>query len=1550
VKRLSSRFSAPIAKGRKSNGLGNLEGIGILSEYIKRLGGLHEPFFEHDACGVGFVADLHGPPSHRIIRQAIQVLQNLEHRGACGCDPNTGDGAGLLVQTPHKFFAREAERLKFRLPKQGEYGVGMLFMPHGAAERATCKSIIEKAVKDEGQTLLGWREVPRDSSSIGEVARENEPIIEQVFIGRAPGLSLDAFERKLYVIRKVIERAALKQTFTSKGMFYIPSMSARTIVYKGLMLAGQTDNYYRDLKEEDFESQLALVHQRYSTNTHPAWPLAHPFRMMAHNGEINTLRGNINMMRSREMHLASPHFEGDVKKLQPIHTEGASDSAIFDNSLELLVQGGRNVAHSVMMMVPEPWSGHESMPDFKKAFYEYHACMQEPWDGPASIAFCDGVRIGAVLDRNGLRPSRYWVTKDDFVVLASEAGVLDLPQESIVKKGRLEPGRIFLIDTEQGRIIGDEEIKETICKRNPYREWLNTHRVSLPAKNIPTNGHVHVEAPLLERQQVFGYTLEDLEIILAAMAKGGQEPVGSMGNDAPLAVLSNRPQLLYNYFKQLFAQVTNPPIDSIREEIVMSLETDIGRERNLLDETPQHCEQLHLMSPIVTNEQLEYIRHIDAPGLKASTISTLFPAKQGPSALDAALNRICAEASQALKDGATILVLSDRGANEENAPIPALLATGAVHHHLVRELTRTECGIVVESGEPREVMHFCLLTGFGAGAVNPYLAFESIEDLVRREVITEEKPGYAQKNYLKSLDKGMLKTMSKIGISTQHSYRAAQIFEAVGLSTKLVDRCFAGTPSRIEGIDVEDVAIESLMRHAVAYPPLHARSRELDPGGVYHWRRRGEYHFYNPDTVQRVQHAVRVNSLEKFKEFSSLINDRTRSLAALRALLKFKPGTPIPIEDVEPAKEIVRRFCTGAMSFGSISKEAHENLAIAMNRIGGRSNTGEGGEDPKRFQPDADGSSRRSAIKQVASGRFGVTNEYLVNADELQIKMAQGAKPGEGGQLPGHKVFGEIATVRYSTPGVELISPPPHHDIYSIEDLAQLIHDLKNGNVNANVSVKLVSEVGVGTIAAGVSKGKSDLVLISGDTGGTGASPLSSIKHAGLPWELGLSETHQVLVANNLRSRIRVQTDGQIKTGRDTAIAFLLGADEVGFATLPLIASGCIMMRKCHLNTCPVGIATQDPELRKKFAGKPEYVVNLLFFIAEEVREIMAQLGFKTVNDMIGRADMLEFDPLPEHWKAKKLDLSRVLYVAKAADGDTLYHSKKQDHGIEKALDHELMRQAKDALESKKPVRFKTAIRNVNRTVGTMLSSALTRRHKLGMYTGHLDDDIVWIDCEGTAGQSFGAFSIQGVTLSVTGEANDYCGKGLSGGKIIVRPPKTAGIVPEANIVVGNVCLYGATSGEAYFRGIAGERFCVRNSGAWAVVEGVGDHGCEYMTGGRAVIIGKTGRNFGAGMSGGIAYVYDADGSFPGHFNKGLADIEPIDEQGKIEVRSMLEKHVKYTESTVAQGILDTWDQSIQKFVRVMPRDYARVLREKAEQEKAAKDRGAVQEMQHAAK
>ncbi len=1492
--------------------------------------GMYVPFYEHDACGFGFVANIDGKQSHSVVLQGIQVLERLVHRGASGCDPDTGDGAGLLFQMPHTLFATVAEESGFAFPGAGAYGVGMVFMPHRAEERSKCRRIIERAIGNEGQIPLAWRDVPRDSSALGWLAREGEPVIEQVFIMRAAGLDQAAFERKLYVIRKEIERVIYSSHLDQKEQFYVVSLSSQTICYKGLMLAHQIHGYYADLSNELFQSAIALCHQRYSTNTLPIWPLAQPFRYVCHNGEINTLRGNLNMMNSREAHLASPLFGNDIKKIPPVLTVGASDSANFDEAYELLVMGGRSVDHAMGMMIPEPWSGHESMSDDRKAFYEYQASMMEPWDGPAAMAFTDGTRVGAVLDRNGLRPSRYWITDDGFVVLSSEVGVLNIPQDRIVEKGRLEPGRTFLIDTEEQRVVGNEEIKERLAARHPYREWIKTHRVTLPKQVAATNHRPAEKVSLQERQQIFGYTKEDVEVLLVPMATSpiDVEPTGSMGNDTPLAVLSKRPQLIFNYFKQLFAQVTNPPIDSIREKIVMSLETTIGEERNLLDETPEHCRQLHLLSPIITDDQLSYIQQLDKPGLKATTISILFPVEPGPGAIEGALDRICVEAEQAVVDGYTLIILSDRGVDEKHAAVPSLLATGGVHHHLVRARKRTNCGIIVETGEAREVMHMDLLTGYGAGAVCPYLAYETLDDLVSREVFVEKEPGLAQDTYIKVLQKGLLKTMSKIGISTQHSYRGAQIFEALGLSTALIDQCFAGTASRVEGIGLVEVGRETLLRHGVAYPGRAVRPRTLDPGGVYRWRQRGEFHEVNPETISKVQRATRENTLSLYKDFADQVNERNRSLATLRSLLKFREHEGVPLEDVEPANEIVKRFCTGAISYGAISKESHENLAIAMNRLGGRSNTGEGGENPRRFTPDEEGVSRRSAIKQVASGRFGVTNEYLVNSDEIQIKMAQGAKPGEGGQLPGHKVFGKIAEVRFSTPGVELISPPPHHDIYSIEDLSQLIHDLKNANVHGSVSVKLVSEVGVGTIAAGVAKGKADLVLISGDCGGTGASPLSSIKHAGLPWELGLTETHQVLVENNLRSRIRVQTDGQMKTGRDVAIAFLLGADEVGFATLPLIVSGCIMMRKCHLNTCPVGIATQDAKLRKKFAGKPEHVVNYFFFVAEECREIMAKLGFRTVNEMIGRSDMLEHDPLPGHWKARMLDLSRMLYRPTPWDSETLYCSEAQDHGIENALDNELIRQAEPALERKEKVNIHTPICNQNRTVGTMLSSELTRRYGLGVLGGSLPEDLVWLDCEGQAGQSFGAFSIKGVTFNVLGEANDYIGKGLSGGKIIVRPPGECRIVPEEHVLIGNVALYGATSGECYFRGKAGERFCVRNSGAWAVVEGVGDHGCEYMTGGRAAILGATGRNFAAGMSGGIAFVYDPESRLFAHCNMGLVDLKPLHERSIPELRGMLENHAKYTDSSVARRILERWEESLGQFVRVMPRDYARVLRE----------------------
>jgi glutamate synthase domain-containing protein 2/glutamate synthase domain-containing protein 1/glutamate synthase domain-containing protein 3 len=1467
--------------------------------------GLYDPRFEHDACGIGFTCHIDGHRTHEIVRQGFQILVNLTHRGACGCDPETGDGCGMMIHLPHELFAEEAEAHGFDLPAPGEYGVGMVFLPQERSSRDSCMQILNRSIAEAGQELLGWREVPRNSQSIGWLARENEPFIMQVFIKRSPDITdVDEFERKLYVIRKNASHMVGNSVDPGKGGYYVPSMSARTIVYKGLMLPEAMDQYYLDLADPRTTSGMALVHQRYSTNTLPAWSLAQPFRFLAHNGEINTLRGNLNMMDGREHLFESELFGEDIDLITPILSPGASDSANFDNAFECLVRGGRSVDLAMAMMIPEPWSGHETMSDEKKAFYEFHACKMEPWDGPASMCFSDGIRVGAVLDRNGLRPSRYWVTDDGQIIMASEAGVLDIPQEKVVKKGRLEPGRMFLVDMEEGRMIPDAELKDSFAKRRPYREWLNTHRRNLPEKLAEIS--VAEEAPLVERQMVFGYSREDIDILLAPMAEGGKEAIGSMGNDAALAVLSPRPQLLYNYFKQLFAQVTNPPIDSIREEIVMSLETDIGREGNLLGEDPLDCRRLHLKSPILTNAQLQWIKEQTGEGFEHAVISCLFHAKDGPKALDAAITRICREAEQAVDAGKTMIILSDRGVNAANCPVPALLAVGAVHQYLVHRHKRPLAGIISESGEPREVMHFCLLTGYGADAVNPYGAYEAIADMLSRELIVEKEPGYAQKNFLKAINTGLLKVMSKIGISTQHSYRCAQIFEAVGLNTSLIERAFSGTPSRVEGIGIKEVAIESLMRHAHAYPEQAVDKPQLEIGGAYRWRRRGEFHQWNPETVAKLQYATKSNKWDAYEDFAREVNDRNRTLATLRGLLKFKTGTPIPLEEVESASEIVRRFCTGAMSYGSISGEAHENLAIAMNRIGGRSNTGEGGEDPLRFQRDENGD------------------------------LAQGAKPGEGGQLPGHKVFDNIAKVRYSTPGVELISPPPHHDIYSIEDLAQLIHDLKNANVHASVSVKLVSEVGVGTIAAGVSKGKADLVLISGHDGGTGASPLTSIKYAGLPWELGLAETHQVLVENDLRDRIRVQVDGQFKTGRDVVIGALLGADEVGFATAPLIVSGCIMMRKCHLNTCPVGIATQDPELRRKFEGKPEHVVNYFFFVAEEARRIMAELGFRTYAEMIGRADMLAFDPLPQHWKARHLDFSRILYCAKPWETSTRHHSRKQDHGIDKALDHTLMDKARMTLTSKVPVRFEQKIRNVNRTVGTMLSSELTRRHNLGMYTGSLPDDAVWIDCEGTGGQSFGAFAIKGLTLNLTGESNDYVGKGLSGGRIIVKPPASCPIVPEENMIVGNVVLYGATSGEAYFRGLAGERFAVRNSGAWAVVEGVGDHGCEYMTGGRVAVLGATGRNFAAGMSGGVAYVYDPKGAFPIHCNKDMVDLKPLHAKSIGELKGMLERHVKYTGSTVAARILENWEGELQHFVRVMPRDYARVLKTQEEQARLA--------------
>ncbi len=1489
--------------------------------------GLYDPAFEHDACGVGFVVDIKGRGSHDIIRKGLQVLNNLTHRGACGCDPLTGDGAGVMIQIPHEFFKQHSAELDFDLPEVGEYGVGSVFLPLEVAERNRCEEIFEQVVREEGQRMLGWRTVPSVSSACGDIARRALPAIRQIFIGRAAEIEdREALERKLYVIRKRVESEIRRANLRHADLFYVCSLSSYTLVYKGQLISTQIPDFYPDLLDPALQSALVMVHQRFSTNTFPSWDRAHPYRFIAHNGEINTLRGNENWMRAREKMFSSPLFGDDIRKLLPIIETTGSDTTKFDNTLELLVRTGRSLPHAVMMMIPEAWQNHTAMSGTKRAFYQYHSSLMEPWDGPASIAFCNGRQIGAVLDRNGLRPSRYLVTDDGLVVMASETGVLDIPPDRITLKGRLQPGRMFLVDTEQGRIVEDEEIKESMAGRKPYRQWLNQNLVELDALPPPPSApslNGHSAEDLLQLQQAFGYTTEELKMLMAPMALNGQEAVGSMGTDTPLAVLSDQAPPLFSYFKQLFAQVSNPPIDPIREELVMSLETTIGSEQNLFEETPLHCRQLRLDQPILTNEELEKIKRLAMSGLRSTTLKMLYRVKEGAEGMRKALDELCEHASLAIAEGYTIIVLTDRGVDSEHAPIPSLLATAAVHHHLIREGTRTRAGLVVESGEPREVMHFCLLVGYGAGAINPYLAFATLAGMIRDDGLRCDSEDEAIEHYVKAISKSLLKVSSKMGISTLQSYRGAQIFEAIGLNREVIDRYFTWTASRVEGVGLDVIARETQTRHVHAFGVDPSLNGELDVGGQYQWRRRGEFHMYNPNTIAKLQHAVRAGSYKMFKDYTRAVDEQSCQLATLRGLLRFKPSHPIPIEEVEPATEIVKRFKTGAMSFGSIGKEAHENLAIAMNRIGGKSNTGEGGEDPARFERDANGDWRRSAIKQVASARFGVTSYYLVNADELQIKMAQGAKPGEGGQLPGHKVDDFIAKIRYSTPGVGLISPPPHHDIYSIEDLAQLIHDLKNANNRARVSVKLVAEVGVGTIAAGVSKAKADVVLISGHDGGTGASPLTSIKHAGVPWELGLAETQQVLVMNDLRGRIRVETDGQLKTGRDVAIAALLGAEEFGFASAALVASGCIMMRVCHLNTCPVGIATQDPVLRKKFEGKPEHVVNFMMFIAGELREYMAQLGFRTVGEMVGHVERLEINDAIEHWKARSVDLSQILHRPEVEPGVAIHCIQPQDHGLDKALDNELIELSREALEHGKPVEFRLPIRNVNRTVGTMLSAEVSRRwgaEALPPYTiqGHLT---------GSAGQSFGAFLAPGIALHVEGDANDYCGKGLSGGVITLRPPRQAKFKAEENIVVGNVALYGATGGEAFFRGIAGERFAVRNSGAVAVVEGVGDHGCEYMTRGLVVVLGRTGRNFAAGMSGGIAYVLDEDGGFASRCNTGMVELHPLDDQDEASrVRALIARHHQYTESPVARRILDRWDDYLERFVKVLPTEYRQVL------------------------
>ncbi len=1491
--------------------------------------GLYDPRHEHDACGFGFVVDIQGRRSHDIVKQALQVLLNLEHRGAVGAEKNTGDGAGILFQTPHAFLQKECGKLGIGLPGPGAYAAGMVFLPPDATSRDACVHRFEQVVRDEGQKVIGWRDVPFDNSTLGPTAQAAQPVIRQILVGRGEGVADDmAFERKLYVIRRLVEKAVSRSAIPGRGHFYVPSLSHKTIVYKGMLNAGQLVEFYPDLVDPAVASAIAMVHSRFSTNTFPSWSRAHPYRYISHNGEINTLRGNINWMHARQSLFASSLFGDDLKKVMPtIDTEG-SDSAMFDNVLELLVLAGRSVPHAMMMMVPEPWSRHESMTPEKRAFYEFHSCLMEPWDGPASIAFTDGVRVGATLDRNGLRPSRYYVTKDDLVVMASEVGVLDVPPERILMKGRLQPGRMFLVDTGEKRIISDDDVKQRISTERPYRRWLDKALVQLGSLPRPPRVIEPDHETVLRRQETFGYTAEDVKILLTPMATTGTEPIGSMGTDTPLAVLSEKPQLLYGYFKQLFAQVTNPPVDAIREEIIMAVDTAIGPEGNLLEPGPESCRQIELPTPVLTNEELEKLRNLDgggaSHGFKAITLPMLFKVNDGGAGLRKAIEDLRNRSSEAIEEGHNIIVLSDRGHDQQDAPIPALLAIAAVQHHLLREGTRTQVGLVLETGEPREVHHFALLIGYGASAVNPYLAFETIHDQVSQGLI----PGPAAKaeqKFIKAVNKGIVKVISKMGISTIQSYHGAQVFEAIGLNQDFIDEYFTWTASRIGGVGIDVVAREVKSRHYRAYPPRAIRHTTLGTGGQYQYRADGEHHLFNPETIHKLQHACRTGDYKAFKEYTALVDNQARNLCTLRGLMDLKPSAkPVPIGEVEPVESILRRFKTGAMSYGSISKEAHESLAIAMNRIGGKSNTGEGGEDPERYQPLPGGDSKNSAIKQVASGRFGVTSQYLVNAKELQIKMAQGAKPGEGGQLPGSKVYPWIARVRHATPGVGLISPPPHHDIYSIEDLAQLIHDLKNANRHARISVKLVAEVGVGTIAAGVAKAHADVVLISGHDGGTGASPLTSIKHAGIPWELGLAETHQVLVMNDLRSRIAVECDGQLKTGRDVLVAALLGAEEFGFATAPLVVLGCIMMRACHLNTCPVGVATQDPLLRKKFTGDPAHVVHFMRFIAMELREYMAELGYRTIDEMVGRSERLEMRRAVDHWKARNLDFSRILFKPTVPKHYGRTCQIPQDHGLHQALDATtLLDLCRPAIEEGKPVEASLPIRNVNRVVGTMVGSAITRHHG----PKGLPDGTIRLQFRGSAGQSFGAFVPPGMTLTLEGDANDYIGKGLSGGRIVVYPPREATFTPEENVIVGNVAFYGATGGEAFIRGVAGERFCVRNSGVHAVVEGVGDHGCEYMTGGRVVVLGATGRNFAAGMSGGVAYVLDEAGAFARSCNPEMVSLSRLEDPEEIAaVRGLIEQHVRHTQSARGRAALEGWKEWAGRFVRVMPNDYRRVI------------------------
>ncbi|MDT9013721.1 glutamate synthase large subunit [Novosphingobium sp. APW14] len=1525
--------------------------------------GLYDPRNEHDACGVGFVAHIKGAKSHAIVTQALEILKNIDHRGAVGADPLLGDGAGILIQTPDQLFRKWADKEGLKLPAAGDYAVAMCFLPQDQASRDFIVGTFEKFIAKEGQRLIGWRDVPVTTEGLGKTVREQMPVIRQCFVARGDNCAdQDAFERKILAIRKQTQNplAALAEKHGMPGIadLYMPSFSSRTVVYKGLLLATQVGSFYDDLRDPDCVSALGLVHQRFSTNTFPSWKLAHPYRFIAHNGEINTVRGNVNWMNARRRTMESELLGADLDKMWPLIPHGQSDTACLDNALELLLAGGYSLAHAVMMLIPEAWAGNPLMDAKRRAFYEYHAALMEPWDGPAAVAFTDGRQIGATLDRNGLRPARFLVTDDDIVVMASESGVLPIKEDNIVRKWRLQPGRMLLIDFDQGRIIEDEELKASLAAAEPYEDWLEAAQYKLKDLEVvePELAALPQETTtLLDRQQAFGYTQEDLSRFLEPMAQNADDPLGSMGTDTPIAVLSNRSRLLYDYFKQNFAQVTNPPIDPIREELVMSLVSMIGPRPNLLGMEAGTHKRLEVDQPILTNEEVSKIRSVEAAldgAFRTETIDITWDASTGAAGLEMAIKEMCWTATEAVLQDKNILILSDRAQGPDRIPMPALLATAAVHHHLVRQGLRMQTGLVVETGEAREVHHFCVLAGFGAEAINPYVAFETLEELrIRKDMPLDAKT--VQKNYIKAVGKGILKVMSKMGISTYQSYCGAQIFDAVGLSSAFINQYFTGTATTIEGIGLAEVAEETVRRHATAYGDNPIYKNMLDVGGMYGLRLRGEEHAWTAQNIAALQHAVRGNVSEKYREFAQTINDQSTRMLTIRGLMEFKKADkPIDISEVEPASEIVKRFATGAMSFGSISREAHTTLAIAMNRIGGKSNTGEGGEEPDRFKPLANGDSMRSAIKQVASGRFGVTTEYLVNADDIQIKMAQGAKPGEGGQLPGHKVDKVIGKTRHSTPGVGLISPPPHHDIYSIEDLAQLIHDLKNVNGGARISVKLVSEVGVGTVAAGVSKARADHVTISGYEGGTGASPLTSLTHAGSPWEIGLAETQQTLILNNLRSRIAVQADGGLRTGRDVAVAALLGADEFGFATAPLIAAGCIMMRKCHLNTCPVGVATQDPVLRARFTGQPEHVINYFFFVAEELRAIMAEMGFRTIAEMVGRVDRLDMKQAIDHWKAKGVDLSRILHQVPLGDSPSLGWSGTQDHGLEKALDNDLIAAAADALDKQQPVVIERKVINVNRTVGAMLSGEVAKRH------GHagLPDNTIAIRLNGVAGQSFGAFLAHGITLDLTGDANDYVGKGLSGGRVIVRQPAHVEREASQNIIVGNTVLYGAIAGEAYFNGVAGERFAVRNSGAIAVVEGTGDHGCEYMTGGVVVVLGRTGRNFAAGMSGGIAYVYDERGEFAKLCNPAQVDLLPISPERDEEdgagrpqqrarsvedfgmgdmlrhdaerLRILLERHHLHTGSQRARALLDDWGNALGKFIKVMPKDYARALKQ----------------------